>query len=117
MHRFIPAYANSFGAKITEVKVHHHPRKFGKAKYGLERTVKVVLDLFTVFFLTSFASKPIYLFGGAGLFLILIQPDFFAFPGHPPHFVCHFSFYFTHVHYCDHGCHHGFSIHPDGLDS
>jgi glycosyltransferase involved in cell wall biosynthesis len=73
MHRFIPAYANSFGAKITEVKVHHHPRKFGKAKYGLERTVKVVLDLFTVYFLTRFASKPIYLFGGAGLFLILLS--------------------------------------------
>ena len=73
MHRFIPAYANSFGAKITEVKVHHHPRKFGKAKYGLERTVKVVLDLFTVYFLTSFASKPIYLFGGAGLVLILFS--------------------------------------------
>ena len=73
MHRFIPAYANSFGAKITEVKVHHHERKYGKAKYGLERTVKVVLDLFTVFFLTRFASKPIYLFGGAGLFLILFS--------------------------------------------
>ena len=73
MHRFIPAYANSFGAKITEVKVHHHSRKFGKAKYGLERTVKVILDLFTVYFLTNFASKPIYLFGGAGLFLILIS--------------------------------------------
>ena len=73
MHRFIPAYANSFGAKITEVKVHHHPRKFGKAKYGLERTVKVVLDLFTVYFLTHFASKPIYLFGGAGLILILLS--------------------------------------------
>jgi len=73
MHRFIPAYANSFGAKITEVKVHHHARKFGKAKYGLERTVKVVLDLFTVYFLTHYASKPIYLFGGAGLFLILLS--------------------------------------------
>ncbi len=73
MHRFIPAYANSFGAKITEVKVHHHPRKFGKAKYGLERTIKVVLDLITVYFLTSFASKPIYLFGGAGLFLIFFS--------------------------------------------
>lgn len=71
MHRFIPAYANSFGARITEVKVHHHSRKFGEAKYGLERTVKVILDLFTVYFLTSFASKPIYLFGGAGMALIL----------------------------------------------
>jgi glycosyltransferase involved in cell wall biosynthesis len=73
MHRFIPVYANSFGAKITEVKVHHHPRKFGKAKYGLERTIKVILDLFTVKFLTSFANKPIYVFGGAGLGLIAVS--------------------------------------------
>ena len=73
MHRFIPVYANSVGARITEVKVHHHPRKFGKAKYGLERTFKVVLDLFTVKFLTSYTNKPIYLFGGAGLILIVIS--------------------------------------------
>jgi glycosyltransferase involved in cell wall biosynthesis len=73
MHRFIPVYANSFGARITEVKVHHHPRKFGKAKYGLERTLKVILDLFTVKFLTSYASKPIYLFGGTGLGLMAVS--------------------------------------------
>ncbi len=71
MHRFIPVFANSVGARITEVQVNHHPRKFGKAKYGLERTVKVILDLFTVKFLVSYSSKPIYLFGGAGLVLIL----------------------------------------------
>jgi len=70
MHRFIPVYANSVGARITEVKVRHHPRKFGKAKYGLERTLKVILDLFTVKFLTSYASKPIYIFGGTGLGLM-----------------------------------------------
>jgi len=70
MHRFIPVFANSVGAKIIEVKVNHHPRKFGKAKYGLERTVKVVLDLFTVKFLVSYSSKPIYLFGGTGMALI-----------------------------------------------
>jgi glycosyltransferase involved in cell wall biosynthesis len=70
MHRFIPVFAYSVGAKITEVQVNHHPRKFGKAKYGLERTLKVVLDLFTVKFLVSYSSKPIYLFGGAGLALI-----------------------------------------------
>jgi glycosyltransferase involved in cell wall biosynthesis len=70
MHRFIPVFANSVGARITEVQVNHHPRKFGKAKYGLERTIKVVLDLFTVKFLVSYSSKPIYLFGGAGLALI-----------------------------------------------
>jgi H+/Cl- antiporter ClcA len=50
--------------------VRHHPRRYGQAKYGLERTLKVVLDLFTVKFLTSYAAKPIYLFGGIGLGLI-----------------------------------------------
>jgi len=73
MHRFIPVYANSVGANITEVPVRHHPRTFGKTKYGLERTVKVVLDLFTVKFLISYASKPIYLFGGAGSFLMIVS--------------------------------------------
>lgn len=73
MHRFIPVFANSVGARITEVVVNHHPRRFGKTKYGLERTVKVVLDLFTVKFLVSFSSKPIYLFGGAGLGLMAIS--------------------------------------------
>lgn len=71
MHRFIPVYANSVGAKIVEVRVHHHPRTYGKAKYGLERTIKVILDLFTVKFLTSYANKPIYLFGGTGSLMIL----------------------------------------------
>jgi len=71
MHRFIPAYAADVGAKITEVEVKHHPRKFGKTKYGIERTFKVVLDLFTVKFLISYSQKPLYLFGGLGLFLLL----------------------------------------------
>jgi len=70
MHRFIPVFANWVGARITEVQVNHHPRQYGKAKYGLERTVKVILDLFTVKFLVSYSSKPIYLFGGTGLALI-----------------------------------------------
>ncbi|MCE5207796.1 MAG: glycosyltransferase family 2 protein [Chloroflexi bacterium] len=73
MHRFIPVYAASVGARITEVVVHHHPRRFGKAKYGLERTLKVILDLFTVKFLSSYADKPIYLFGGSGLLFFLIS--------------------------------------------
>lgn len=73
MHRFIPVFANSVGARITEVVVNHYPRRFGKTKYGLERTVKVVLDLFTVKFLVSFASKPIYLFGGTGMGLMVIS--------------------------------------------
>jgi glycosyltransferase involved in cell wall biosynthesis len=70
MHRFIPVYARMVGANIVEVKVNHHPRRFGKAKYGLGRTLKVVLDLLTVKFLLSYASKPIYLFGGAGFTLM-----------------------------------------------
>ncbi len=69
MHRFIPAYADSFGARIVEMPVKHHPRIHGKAKYGLERTMKVLLDLFTVKFLSSWADKPIYLFGGTGMAL------------------------------------------------
>ncbi|MFQ5943720.1 MAG: glycosyltransferase family 2 protein [Anaerolineales bacterium] len=71
MHRFIPAYAGGVGADIVEVPVQHHPRTHGEAKYGLERTVKVVLDLLTVKFLMSYANKPIYLFGGAGVLVAL----------------------------------------------
>ncbi len=67
MHRFIPAFANTVGARIFEVEVNHHARKFGKPKYGLERTVKVILDLFTVKYLSSYANKPIYIFGGVGM--------------------------------------------------
>ncbi len=70
MHRFIPAYAGSVGARIMEVPVKHHPRLHGKPNYGLERTIKVLLDLFTVKFLISYARNPIYIFGGLGLFLI-----------------------------------------------
>ncbi len=73
MHRFIPAYAGWVGAKIIEIPVRHHPRRHGKAKYGLERTLKVILDLFTVKFLISYANKPIYLFGGTGIFLIALS--------------------------------------------
>jgi glycosyltransferase involved in cell wall biosynthesis len=73
MHRFIPAYAGYVGAKIVEVPVRHHARRFGKAKYGLERTLKVILDLFTVKFLTGYSNKPIYLFGGTGLALIALS--------------------------------------------
>jgi glycosyltransferase involved in cell wall biosynthesis len=73
MHRFIPVYASSVGAKITEIQVNHYPRKFGKTKYGLERTIKVVLDLFTVKFLVAYSSKPIYLFGGTGGLLMVFS--------------------------------------------
>jgi glycosyltransferase involved in cell wall biosynthesis len=81
MHRFIPAYAGAVGAKICEVPVKHHPRRFGKTKYGLNRTIKVLLDLLTVKFLISFANKPIYLFGGAGMMLIIPGSLLLAFIG------------------------------------
>jgi len=79
MHRFIPVYAASVGAHITEVVVNHHPRRFGKTKYGLERTAKVILDLFTVKFLISYSSKPIYLFGGTGGLLMIISSFIMAY--------------------------------------
>jgi len=73
MHRFIPAYVQAAGARVAEVVVQHHPRKYGKSKYGLERTLKVILDLFTVKFLLSFSVSPIYIFGGVGISTIIIS--------------------------------------------
>jgi glycosyltransferase involved in cell wall biosynthesis len=67
MHRFIPAYTALEGARVTELVVSHHPRKAGKSKYTLTRTLKVLLDLLVVKFLSSYATKPIHLFGGIGL--------------------------------------------------
>jgi glycosyltransferase involved in cell wall biosynthesis len=69
MHRFIPVFAHSVGARITEMPVTHHERKFGKANYGLDRTLKIILDLFTVKFLLNYSHKPMRLFGGAGMLL------------------------------------------------
>jgi len=67
MHRFIPIYAAWAGGRVTEIPVTHHPRTAGQSKYGLSRTIKVVLDLVTIKFMASYLTKPIYLFGGAGL--------------------------------------------------
>jgi glycosyltransferase involved in cell wall biosynthesis len=66
MHRFIPAYASWSGAAITEIPVNHRARQFGKSKYGLSRTVRVLLDMLTVKFLGSYATKPLYAFGFVG---------------------------------------------------
>lgn len=71
MHRFVPIYAAWNGARVTEMSVTHHPRLHGESKYGLERVVKVVLDLIVVKFLFRYSSKPIYVFGGFGLLSIL----------------------------------------------
>jgi len=67
MHRFIPIYASWQGGKVTEIPVNDFPRERGSSKYGLERVVKVILDLMVVKFLASYANKPIYVFGGFGL--------------------------------------------------
>ena len=69
MHRFLPALVAQRGARVVETPVNHHPRRFGVSKYGIGRTFKVILDLMTVKFLSSYSTKPIYLFGGIGLLL------------------------------------------------
>jgi glycosyltransferase involved in cell wall biosynthesis len=67
MHRFIPIYAAWAGARVTEIPVTHHARTMGQSKYGLSRTIKVVFDLITIKFMASYQTKPLYLFGWAGL--------------------------------------------------
>ena len=67
MHRFLPAYAALAGATIAEMEVTHHPRQFGVSKYGISRTTRVILDLVTLKFLSSYGTKPMYLFGMLGL--------------------------------------------------
>ena len=71
MHRFIPALAADMGARLTELPVAHHPRTHGTSKYGLTRTLRVVLDLLTVKFLSSYAERPSHLFGLLGLLGVL----------------------------------------------
>lgn len=71
MHRFVPALASQFGAKVTELPVNHFPRLHGVSKYGISRTLRVVLDLMTVKFLMSYSTKPIQLFGKWGVYTIL----------------------------------------------
>ena len=67
MHRFIPAIASWMGITLTEVETHHRPRRYGRSKYGIGRTLRVILDLVTVKFLLSFATKPIQVFGMLGV--------------------------------------------------
>jgi glycosyltransferase involved in cell wall biosynthesis len=67
MHRFIPALASWVGATIDEAVVTHHPRKFGQSKYGISRTLRVILDLFTVKFLLRYSKGPMQIFGKVGI--------------------------------------------------
>jgi glycosyltransferase involved in cell wall biosynthesis len=66
MHRFIPALAADLGARIAEIPVHHRARRAGVSKYGLSRTIRVLLDLITVKFLSSYSTRPIQMFGIIG---------------------------------------------------
>ena len=66
-HRFIPALAAEVGARVVELPVHHRPRTAGRSKYGLSRTLRVLLDLLTVKFLSGYSTRPIHLFGLVGL--------------------------------------------------
>lgn len=90
MHRFIPAIASGMGSRIAEVKVNHRPRRFGTSKYGISRTLRVILDLMTVKFLLSYATRPIQVFGMLGIIsgslgffialIMTIQRQFFGIP-------------------------------------
>lgn len=71
MHRFIPIYAHLIGAKVTEIVVNHRKRVHGESKYGMNRIYKTMLDLMVVTFIAKYLRKPIYLFGGIGLILLL----------------------------------------------
>jgi glycosyltransferase involved in cell wall biosynthesis len=73
MHRFIPIYASWAGARVAEIPVEHHARTFGKSKYGISRTLKVVFDLMTIKFMASYQTKPIYVFGTFGLITFLLS--------------------------------------------
>jgi glycosyltransferase involved in cell wall biosynthesis len=67
LHRFVPALASWMGVRVVEIPVQHHPRQRGESKYGISRTLRVVLDLLTVRFLLSYSARPMQLFGSLGL--------------------------------------------------
>ena len=70
MHRFIPVLAAWRGARVTEIAVHHAPRRYGRSHYGIGRTSRVILDLLTVKFLHTYVSRPMHFFGGSGMWLM-----------------------------------------------
>jgi len=79
MHRFIPALAAWNGARVTEIVVNHRKRKYGKTKYGISRTFRVILDLFTVKFLVKYSTRPMHFFGGFGASSLLLGIICFGF--------------------------------------
>lgn len=72
MHRFIPAHAHANGARVTEIEVRYHPRRFGKSNYGISRTFRVLLDLLLIRFLDKYMDRPMHFFGGFGFLLLFL---------------------------------------------
>ena len=72
LHRFLPALAYIEGARITEIPVRHHARRFGKSKYGIARTFRVLMDLLTIWFMKKFLTRPMHVFGLLGLVSMLL---------------------------------------------
>lgn len=81
LHRFIPALASWMGISLAEVPVTHHPRRYGKSKYGLSRTPRVILDLLTVRFLLSYSTRPIHIFGSLGILTSFLGAIILAYLG------------------------------------
>ena len=72
LHRYAPVLAHALGYRIGEIPVRHHPRRFGRSKYGFKRFLRGFLDLLTVMMITRFAYRPSHIFGGVGMLLILL---------------------------------------------
>ncbi len=72
LHRFLPALAFIEGARIAEIPVRHHPRRYGQSKYGLDRTFRVAMDLLTIWFMKKFLTRPMHVFGLFGLFSMVL---------------------------------------------
>jgi glycosyltransferase involved in cell wall biosynthesis len=72
LHRFVPVLAHARGFRVSEIEVHHRPRRHGKSKYGVARFIKGFLDLLTVRFLTRFRERPLHILGGTGMILLAL---------------------------------------------
>lgn len=72
LHRFLPALAFIEGARISEIPVRHHARRFGSSKYGLGRTFRVLMDLLTIWFMKKFLTRPMHIFGSFGLLSMIL---------------------------------------------
>lgn len=79
LHRYVPVLAYALGYRIAEITVRHHPRRFGRSKYGIQRYLRGFLDLLTVMMITRFAYRPSHLFGGIGILLIAIGSLFLTY--------------------------------------